>query len=599
MQSHIRTKIICTIGPAVSSYEKILELIHAGMNVARLNFSHGDHAQHKKTIDLLKKAREETKKPLAIMLDTKGPEIRVNKLKNDALSLKKGQKLLLVKKVELGDEKGITFTPISVLDEMQENMTVLFDDGYITAKVVEKHKDHVVLEIENDGTLKSNKKITIPHGEITLPALTKEDVEDLIFGCKEDIDLVAASFIRSADNVLEMRKILKKHSDKEIAIVSKIESVMGVKNFESILQVSDGIMVARGDLGVELALNQVPRLQKMMIAKCNLEGKPCVIATQMLESMIQYPRPTRAEVSDVANAILDSACCVMLSGETAVGKYPIESAKMMRSIIEETEKDFDYVKFFDSSDFSSKDISTSVALATVKTVYSCDVQAIFTYTSSGFTPQMISRFRPKPPILALTSCKKTYNQLAFHWGVVPINQPYKNQEEAYDIATCFAITHHYVHYGDIVVVTAGTPFGIKGTTNMMIIKSIGNVVVRGKVSEGKQVYGPAIFILTYEKIMDLKGKIAIIGHCSEEYEAHLKDAKGVILQNHREDKDSEKALIAICKKHNISYLIRAESARSLIKEAEMITLVPSKGLVFRGEVVTEEEILSKVCHKSH
>ncbi|PCI95441.1 pyruvate kinase, partial [Candidatus Aerophobetes bacterium] len=348
-------------------------------------------------------------------------------------------------------------------------------------------------------------------------------------------------------------------------------------------------------LGVELPLNQVPRLQKMMIKKCNIEGKPAVIATQMLESMINHPRPTRAEVSDVANAIYDSASCVMLSGETAIGKYPIASAQMMSSIVEEAEKDFEYRKFFRSFDFSSKDISTSVAVATVKTAYSSDAQAIFTYTSSGFTARLISRLRPKIPIISLTSSKKTFDQLSFLWGVVPVYHEYKTREEAFNLATCFALSNHYVHYGDTVLVTSGTPFGVRGTTNMMIVKSIGKVAARGKPSKGKQAYGEAIFVLTHEKEYETEGKIVILAHCQAEYEEHLKSCAGIILQNHRDDSASEESAIGISKKYNIPIVVQAESARSLIQEGEMVTLDPNKGLVFEGEISSEEEVLKEVC----
>jgi len=475
-------------------------------------------------------------------------------------------------------------------------MQLLFDDGYIAAKVVEKASDHVTVQIDNAGILKSGKKINIPHGGVQLPSMTEEDVADLTFGCQQDIDMIAASFIRDAENINEIRKLLKKHSHKEIQILAKIESVMGVKNFESILQVSDGIMVARGDLGVELPLKQVPKLQKMMIRKCNLEGKLVVTATQMLESMIQYPRPTRAEVSDVANAIYDSTSCVMLSGETAVGKYPIEAAKMMKSIIEEAEKDFDYKQYDQThNNRNYKDISSAVAIATVKTAYSSQAQAIFTYTSSGFTSRMISRFRPHIPIISLTGCKKTYHQLSAVWGVVPVLREYHTMEEAFNAATCFTLQQGYVHYGDMVLVTAGTPFGVRGTTNMMLIKSIGQVIVRGESSRGKHVYGQALFILVPDKEYSVKGKILILSHCDRHYEAFIKDCLGVVLQNFEDDKESESCLLEFAQKHGVPAIVRAESACSLIKEGEWITLDPNKGLVFRGEVTSEEEVLKKVC----
>lgn len=335
-----RTKIICTIGPAVNSLEKIRQLIDAGMNVARLNFSHGTHEEHRKVIENLKKAREEKKVPLAIMLDTKGPEIRVGKLQNDVIELKPKQKILVVKETVEGNNQRFSITPAIALNFLEPGHQMLFDDGYIISKVIECKKEGVWIEIQNAGLLKSHKGVNLPGANVDLPAMTQQDVADIIFGCQNDIDLIAASFIRSAEHVIEIKKLLAQQKKAEILVIAKIENRLGVENFDNIIQVADGIMVARGDLGVELPLREVPVLQKMMIRKCLRAAKPVVTATQMLESMIKNPRPTRAEVSDVANAIYDSTSAVMLSGETAVGQYPIETVSMMRSIIEETEKDF-------------------------------------------------------------------------------------------------------------------------------------------------------------------------------------------------------------------------------------------------------------------
>lgn len=593
---HIRTKIICTIGPAVSTYEGIVQLIEAGMDVARLNFSHGTHEEHAEVIRIIKQAREDLKCPLAIMLDTKGPEIRIGNIKDGQVSLVKGQEFKLLKNSSEESKDSVSVTPSTIIDDMKEGMELLFDDGYIGAKVVKKYQDHAIIKIANPGILKSHKKINIPHEEISLPSMTPEDIADLTFGCEHDVEIIAASFIRNAENVVDIRKLLKRLGHKEIIIISKIESAQGVKNFESILQVSDGIMVARGDLGVELPLNQVPRLQKMMIRKCNIEGKIVVTATQMLESMINYPRPTRAEVSDVANAIYDSTSCVMLSGETAVGRYPIEATKMMRSVAREAEDDFDY-KHYDLTynNRNYKNTSSAVAIAAVKTACSSEAQAIFTYTSSGFTPKVISRFRPKIPIISLTNSKKTYHQLAFVWGAVPVLRDYSNAEEAFNAAMCFALKERFVHYGDMVIVTAGAPFGIRGTTNMMLIKNIGDVIVRGDCGQGSVVYAQALFILVGDKSYNTKGKILILPHCESKYEIFAKDCAGIILQNFEDDTESERIVIELGAKYNIPVMIRAESACSLIKEGEFVTLDPVKGIVFRGAISTEEEVMKGVC----
>jgi pyruvate kinase len=462
------------MGPACAGYEKIIELIDAGMSVARLNFSHGNHEQHQKTIENVKRARKEKGIPLAIMLDTKGPEIRVGKMKGDGVSLEAKQELLLVKETVEGDEKRIQVTPGSVLDNVKEGTKILFDDGYIISQVIRRTKEGVVVQIENSGILKTFKGVNMPHAAIVLPAMTQQDVDDITFGCKHDVDFIAASFIRSADHLREIKKLLAEQGKPETLVIAKIENSQGVDNFDSILAAADGIMVARGDLGVELPLKQVPRLQKMMIRKCRHAAKPVVTATQMLESMIKNPRPTRAEVSDVANAIYDSTSCVMLSGETASGQYPIEAVKMMQSIIEETEKDFNYVDFFESDSKESIDnLAYSVALAAVKTAYTAGAKAIFVLTSSGYTARLISRFRPQMPIFAFPASQKVYNQLAFSWGVIPIPpEKASNMSDAFSLISRYALDRGFVRPGDIVIVTAGSTFGVSGGTNMMIIDRI-------------------------------------------------------------------------------------------------------------------------------
>ena len=403
----IKTKIICTIGPAVNSVEKIIELMGAGMNVARLNFSHGTHEEHLKSIEYLKEAREELKSPLAIMLDTKGPEIRIGKFKEGHVSLKIGQSFLLSKDEVQGDEYQVTLFPGNILNQLELGTKILFDDGYISSVVVEKRNDGVIVEIINGGIIRSGKGVNIPNTHLDLPAVTEKDIHDIKFGCLQDIDLVAASFVRSADHVLTIKKILSDEKKPDILVIAKIENSEGVQNFDNIVQAADGIMIARGDLGVEVPLSHVPRLQKMMIRKSYLAGKPVVTATQMLESMIHNPRPTRAETSDVANAIYDSTSAVMLSGETAIGRYPIETVNVMRTIIEEAEADFNYRAFFDQhAPLVYHDVPSAVTLATVKTAYSSNAKAIFALTRGGATARLLSRLRPKMPIIALTEKEK-------------------------------------------------------------------------------------------------------------------------------------------------------------------------------------------------
>ncbi len=471
VKDRISTKIVCTMGPAVNEYEKILELIDAGMNVARLNFSHGTFDTHLAVIEKLKKARDERGIPLAIMLDTKGPEIRLGKIPDGSLPVSCNERIHLVRKKE---DAGILVTPEVVFDYLEVGHTVLFDDGYIAATVVEKTKEGALIQIKNAGTLKSQKGVNLPGVKVPLPAMTTEDIDGLIFGCKHGIDVIAASFIRSAEHVLEIKKLLATQGRPDITVIAKIENRQGVENFDAILQVADGIMVARGDLGVELPLYEVPGLQKMMIQKCYTSGKPVITATQMLESMIQNPRPTRAEVSDVANAIYDSTSAVMLSGETAVGRYPVETVKMMKSIILESEKEFDYRTFFyQNTRKVVYDISSSVALATVNTAYSLNAKAVFVFTSSGFTARLLSRFRPEIPIFALTPTKESYHRMALLWGVVPV-PPYQatNMQEAFMKVSDFVRELDLVKKGDFILITAGSPFGISGSTNMMVVEKM-------------------------------------------------------------------------------------------------------------------------------
>jgi len=599
MNKLTRTKIICTMGPAVSDYKKILDLIDAGMNVARLNMSHGDHDQHRETIRMLKEARKEKGLPLAIMLDTKGPEIRVCKIKGDAIALQKKQTLKILRGHVEGSEEAISLNPPEIVDDIPLHATVLFNDGYISSHVIEKTKKGIVVEIKNNGILRSQKGVNVPHAELNLPAVTEQDIQDIIFGCEQGIDLLAASFIRSADHILEIKKLLAEQKSSQILVIAKIENALGVKNFDSILQASDGIMVARGDLGVELPITQVPKLQKMMIRKCYQAFKPVVTATQMLESMIENLRPTRAEVSDVANAIYDSTSAVMLSGETAVGKYPVETVRLMKNTVIAAENDFNYEEFFynDVARRVFNDISSSVSLAAVKTAYTGHGKALIALTTSGFTARVMARFRPKMPIIAITPQESTYHQLAFCWGVVPVHAAVDNVKQGMAKASCFALQHRILHYGDLIVVTSGSPFGVSGTTNMMLVDNIGDVLVRGMLGEGKKVHGKVSVVLSYDPKTSykVKGRLVVIPQCDERYKDFLKGAAGIILQNHPDDCHSEEMGKRIAHDLKIPILLRADAACTILKEDQLVTLDPVKGLVFEGIVESEEEMLSQVC----
>jgi pyruvate kinase len=579
------------MGPAVNSPKKIRELIEAGMNIARLNFSHGSYEQHAQTIQYLKDAREELGKPLMILLDTKGPEIRIGKLFGGKVSLEEGQKLRLIGCAIAKSADTVPICPNQVLKNIQPGTQVLFHDGYISCRALEVRDNEVIVEVENGGDIESGKGVNIPDADLDLPPMTERDIEDICFGCKQDIDAVAASFIRSADHVLTIKKLLKKEGKPETLLFAKIENAQGVQNFDRILQVADGIMIARGDLGVEVPLSHVPSLQKMMIRKCYLVGKPSITATQMLESMIGCPRPTRAEASDVANAIYDSTSAVMLSGETAVGNYPVTTVKTMRSIIEEAEKDFDYRDFFTRHNLQVyRDIPSSVTLATVKTAYSSNAKVICAFTKGGNTARLLSRLRPGLPIMALTPEKKSFHQMAINWGVFPIldTEGCQTIEDAYQTVCKYALGHDFVQFGDIAVVTAGAPFGVSGTTNMMMVESVGDVLVRAHAGYGKNVFGKVAFIMSPEERnpYEVKDSILVIPKCDDSYLPFLKEAKGVVLENPIDDCESEQYVRVVSKTLDIPSLIRADGAFNRLYEEQLVTLDSEQALLFNG-VVTD------------
>lgn len=586
---HTRTKIICTIGPSCDSTEMMIKLMEEGMSVARLNFSHGTHEQHLETIKELKEARDITGTPLAIMVDTKGPEIRIGKIKEKHLDLDAGHVWRLVAEEVDGDQFHVTIRPASVLKNVDIGTRILFDNGYIAADVIEKDENGVTVEIRNQGTLSSNKGVNIPNVDIDLPILTEQDVKDIQFACKHDVDFIAASFVRNADQVLQVKKLLAAEGKPDILVISKIENLQGITNFDSIVQASDGIMIARGDLGVEIALSQVPRYQKMMIRKCYLSGKPAITATQMLESMITHPRPTRAETSDVANAIYDSTSCVMLSGETAVGKYPLEVVNVMRSIIIDAEADFDYRTFFQvHAPLNFTDVPSAVTLATVKTAYNSGAKAIFAFTTTGSTARILSRLRPPMPIIAMTHNRKCYNQMGSNWGVVPFFcDPCLSIKEAFEKISAFALSKGYVDYGDLVVVTAGSTFGISGTTNMMIVESIGDVLIRGKEGVGQRIYGNVRIVNSADAIQPYQARSAIIvlRECDYRYLPFLQEAAGIILENVADDIDSEKYLRDVAKQYQKPIILNATGAMRILKEGTLVTLDPPRALVYKGVVL--------------
>gem|GEM_PF-312857 len=447
-----KTKIVCTIGPASESLENTKKLIEAGMNVARLNFSHGDFEEHGNRIKNIRQACRELGKTVAILLDTKGPEIRLGNLAEEPIELKAGEYVTLTTENILGDRNRIPVTYQDLPRDVKPGDTILLDDGLIGLKVIEVQGTEIKCEIQNSGPIKSKKGVNVPGVAISLPGITEKDANDILFGIEQGIDFIAASFVRRASDVLEIRELLEKNNASHIQIIAKIENRQGVDNLDEILEVADGLMVARGDLGVEIPVEEVPLVQKMMIEKCNRVGKPVITATQMLDSMQRNPRPTRAEATDVANAIFDGTDAIMLSGETAAGKYPVESVLTMARIAERAEAALEYREIFiRRASGQQTTVTEAISQAVANSALDLDANAIITSTESGYTARMVSKYRPKAPIIAVTPSEHVMRALQLVWGVIPVlGTPAKTTDEMFDIAVNGAIRSGLVKLGDTV-----------------------------------------------------------------------------------------------------------------------------------------------------
>ena len=454
------TKIICTMGPNTDKKTVMKSLVKNGMNVARFNFSHGDHEEQRERMNLLKNVREELDRPVAILLDTKGPEIRTGLLEGGKkVTLKEGSEFILYTEEMTGNETGCCVTYPGLAKDVKPGDRILIDDGLIELKVKQIKSGNIVCHVENGGELGERKGVNVPNVKVKLPAVTEKDIDDILFGIQQDIDFIAASFIRSAKGVKEIRKILKENHAEHISIIAKIENAEGVENIDEIIEASDGIMVARGDLGVEIPAQEVPHIQKMIIKKCNERYVPVITATQMLDSMIRNPRPTRAEVADVANAIYDGTDAVMLSGETAAGKYPIEALKMMNEIAENTEQYVDYEKYIHHRTmYEQSKISSAIGIASVRTARNIGAACIVTPTMSGKTARLISKFRPSMPIYAVTPNEMVQHKMQLYWGVIPLKGYIKDTTENIIVNAMETIKRkRLVRKGQTVVITAGDP----------------------------------------------------------------------------------------------------------------------------------------------
>lgn len=471
-----KTKIVCTLGPATDDENILRQLMLAGMDVARFNFSHSTHEDHEARLEMIKKLRKETGRHIAALLDTKGPEVRVKLFKEGKVTIKNGDKFILTTRDVEGTNEIVSVTYEKLPLDVEKGTVILIDDGLIRLEVDEVKDTDIICNVIVGGVISNSKGVNIPNVDLKMPYISPKDREDILFGIKHGYDFIAASFVRSASDVLQIRRLLDENNGQNINIISKIENIQGVKNIDEIIQVSDGIMVARGDMGVEIPAEEVPSIQKMIIKKVYNAGKQVITATQMLDSMMKNPVPTRAEVADVANAIYDGTSAIMLSGETAAGKYPVESVKMMAKIAVKTEEDIDYKKrFFNLERVANPDVTDAISHATVTTAHDLNAKAIVTVTKSGRTARMISRYRPDCDVIACTTKESVCRQMNMSWGVTPVMVDEKKETfELFEHAIEECKKREYVKKNDLLVITAGVPLGISGTTNMLKVQVVGS-----------------------------------------------------------------------------------------------------------------------------
>ena len=579
-----KTKIICTIGPSTDTVERLEELVQNGMNVCRLNFSHGSHEEHKNRIDIIKEVRNKLDVPIAIMLDTKGPEIRLGKLSVEEVELNPGDILLLTTDDIVGDEKKVSVTYDNLPNDVKIGGIILIDDGLIELEVLDKSSKEIRCLVKNSGIIKSNKGVNVPNEILNLPSITEKDRNDIIFAIENELDFIAASFVRKVEDVIEIRKILDEYKS-DIKIISKIENQEGVENVDNILEASDGIMIARGDLGVEIKTEFIPKIQKEIIRKCNIAGKPVITATQMLDSMIRNPRPTRAEVTDVANAIIDGSDCVMLSGETAAGKYPVDAVKVMNKIAITTENSFDFLNSIRNKHKSTMEMNTmnSISLSTKEISENLNAKAIICATSSGITPMAISKFRPFVDIIAVTFSEKVRRKLQLSWGVSTLlSEKSEHTDEVIERSISASLKANYISEGDTVILTAGIPVGVAGTTNLIKVHTVGNVLLKG-IGIGKDSVTSKVCIIN--NIDDLKekfedGDIIVAKFTDIEYVNYIKRSSGMIIETG--GLTSHAAIVSLhFKKPTI---IGACDATTLINDNQLVTIDCIGGLVYDGDV---------------
>ena len=575
-----KTKIICTLGPASNNRETLKALMENGMDIARFNFSHGDHEEQKGRVDMIKELREELDMPIAMLLDTKGPEIRTRLLKDGPkVKLEAGKQFVLGIGDFEGDSTKVAITYETLYKDVKPGNRILIDDGLIELEVKAIKGTDIVCDILNGGELGEKKGVNVPYVKVNLPGITEQDKKDIIFGIEQKFDFVAASFVRSAEVIREIRKLLNDNGGKDIGIIAKIENAEGVENIDSIIEASDGIMVARGDMGVEIPLEDVPIIQKMIIKKVYNADKQVITATQMLDSMMIHPRPTRAEATDVANAIYDGTSAIMLSGETAAGKYPVEALHTMKTIAERAEMDIDYNKRFFSRDaVQNPDITSAISHATCTTAIDLAAAAIITVTKSGKTARMLSKYRPKCPIIGCTPVPKVARQINLSWGVQPlVIKEENNTDDLFEHSVDAAKRNGYVKDGEVVVITAGVPLGVTGTTNLIKVHVVGHILVKGFSINERSVTAPLCVCETEDDLIKnyKDGDIIVISETSNRIMDQLKTASAIVCE--KNGGNSHAAIVGLSR--DIPVILGAQNATKILKSGSIVTVNGEDGVV--------------------
>ncbi|OLN22671.1 pyruvate kinase [Domibacillus antri] len=580
-----KTKIVCTIGPASENIETLQSLMEAGMNVARLNFSHGSHEEHGARIQNIRQAAKNTGKTVAILLDTKGPEIRTHDMENGSIELISGTDTIISMTEVLGTPEKFSITYPGLIDDVEPGSSILLDDGLIALLVTgtDHEKGEIAVRVLNSGTLKNKKGVNVPGVSVKLPGITEKDAADIRFGIEQDVDFIAASFVRRTSDVLEIRELLEKHNATHIQIIPKIENQEGVDNIDDILEVSDGLMVARGDLGVEIPAEEVPIVQKKLIKKCNFLGKPVITATQMLDSMQRNPRPTRAEASDVANAIFDGTDAIMLSGETAAGSYPLEAVRTMHNIAVRAEAELQMrdIPPRRRNNTGRMTMTDAIGQSVAKTAEALEVHAIIAPTSSGHTARMISRYRSKASIFAVTDSERVSRSLSLVWGVFPvIGLRVSSTDEMLDNAIIRCLDEELIHHGDLVVITAGVPVGESGTTNLMKIHVVGDILVKAQGIGRHSAYGKVVTAKTAEEALQKvkPGDVLVTYGTDRDMMPAIEKCAAIITEEG--GLTSHAAVVGISL--GIPVIVDVEGAITKLRDGQEITVDAARGIIYNG-----------------